>query len=287
MNPLDRLLPEFAGTDRTLVMGILNVTPDSFSDGGAWADLDAAVRRGRQMLDEGADLIDVGGESSRPGAQRVSLAAELDRVLPVVAALADQAVISVDTTRGEVARRALEAGARIINDVSGSCGDPEMTDVIAAFDAPYICMYSTGPAALGSTSEHSNIEQGGDPLAEVVNGLRQRLTHLQNAGVPLERVIIDPGLGFAYPGQANWEILGGLDRIKAIGRPVLVGASRKRFLASAMPVDDASNEARDTATAAISALSAAAGVWAVRVHEIRGNLAAVLVGSQWRAGATQ
>jgi len=211
-------------------------------------------------------------------------------VLPVVTALADQAVLSVDTTRAEVARRALDAGARIVNDVSGGLADPEMAGVIAASDAPYICMYSTGPAATREPSSGKERTEPGDPVTAVVSGLTQRLAKLQAAGVALDQVILDPGLGFAYPGPANWEVLGGLSQIAAIGRPVLVGASRKRFLDPVVPAKLSAAggvSARDGATAAVSALAAAEGVWAVRVHEIPSNLAAVRVGSLWRSGGWQ
>jgi len=267
---------------RTLVMGIVNVTPDSFSDGGCWARPEQAIAHGQDLLAAGADLLDVGGESTRPGAVRVSAAEELDRVLPVVEALAGEAVISIDTMRAEVARQALAAGAQIVNDVSGGLADPDMLAVVAETGAPYICMYATGPSAAGDTANLARELELDDPTGQVVAGLQRRLVDLQASGVAADQVILDPGLGFAFAGQPNWQLLGGLDRLLALGYPVLIGASRKRFLATAVPEPTAP----DAATAAVSALAALAGAWAVRVHDAASSYAAVRVAERWRAGWT-
>ncbi|MGO0576512.1 dihydropteroate synthase [Ornithinimicrobium panacihumi] len=257
----------------TRIMGIVNVTPDSFSDGGRWIDPAVAVRRGREMAAEGADLIDVGGESTRPGSRRPDEQEELDRVLPVVAALADEGlVVSVDTMRAEVARQTLEAGAAIINDVSGGQADPDMPAVIAATGAPFVLMHWRG--LLTDPHEQPHYD---DVTAEVCRELTDRVDALLGAGVAREQIILDPGFGFSKDAGHNWTLLSRLDRVMALGLPVLVGTSRKRFLgrlparpgvtvapdaAPTEPVD------RDVATAATSLLAAQAGAWAVRVHDV-------------------
>lgn len=302
-NSLDALLPEFRGVGRTLVMGILNVTPDSFSDGGRWATPGEAIRRGEQMISEGADIIDIGGESTRPGAAQVTAEEELARVLPVVEALAafvqarpasaQPVVLSVDTTRAEVARRALDAGARIINDVSGGLQDPDMLRVIVAAGSPYICMFNTGPAAVDDRAADLAALAYRPAARQVYDGLAARLEELRAAGVGEEQIILDPGLGFVFAGEPNWELLGHLDELVSLGQPVLVGASRKRFLSRAVePVENAREGGAlptgyapaDAATIAVTALAAAAGAWAVRVHDVSGNAAAVRVASAWETG---
>ncbi len=269
-------------TGRTLVMGVINVTPDSFSDGGRWFEPPAAIAHGRQLLAEGADLLDVGGESTRPGAGRVPVEEEESRVLPVVRALADDgAFVSVDTTRARVAARALDAGARLVNDVSGGRGDPAMAPLIARAAVPYVCMHSRGTSKV-----MDGLAAYDDIVADVRTELSLRWAALRAAGVRDDQVILDPGLGFAKTSAANWSLLAGLGDIMALGRPVLVGASRKRFLGALLAGPDgapAGPGGRDAATAAVSALAAAAGAWCVRVHAARAGADAVRVAAAWSA----
>lgn len=273
---------------RTLVMGVVNVTPDSFSDGGRWFAPEVALAHARTLLDQGADIVDVGGESTRPGAARVSVEEELRRVLPVIRELAaDGAVVSIDTMRAAVAERAVAAGARLVNDVSGGLADPAMAGVVAALRVPYVAGHWRGPSDV-----MDSLAGYGDVVREVVAELSDRVEALVDAGVDPGAVVLDPGLGFAKPGEANWPLLARLDELMALGHPVLVGASRKRFLGSVLaqarghrgagevmvPPDD-----RDAATAATSALAALAGAWAVRVHEVPASFDAVVVAAAWRA----
>jgi dihydropteroate synthase len=271
-----------AAAGRCLVMGVVNVTPDSFSDGGLWLSPDAAIAHGHRMLAEGADLIDVGGESTRPGAQRVPQAEELRRVLPVVRALAeDGAVVSIDTMRAPVAQAALEAGAVIVNDVSAGQADPEMARLVATGGAPYVAMHWRGPSATMDA-----LARYGDVVADVARELTARVGAMVDAGVDPRQLILDPGLGFAKNADHNWSLLAGLDRLVGLGRPVLVGASRKRFLGSLLagPVGaPLPPDRRDDATAATTVLAAAAGAWAVRVHAVRASADAVRVVAAVRA----
>jgi dihydropteroate synthase len=279
-----RGLPEhLQGLGRCLVMGVVNVTPDSFSDGGRWFEPDVAVEHGLALARSGADLLDVGGESTRPGADRVPVSEELRRVLPVVSALADAGcVVSVDTTRAEVAEAALAAGAGLVNDVSGGLADPAMAPLVAAAGVPYVVMHWRGPSR-----EMQQQADYDDVVADVRDELARRLEALAAAGVDPEQVAVDPGLGFAKNAQHNWALLAGLDAVVALGRPVLVGASRKRFLGSLLAGADgrpAPPAERDAATAATSALAAAAGAWCVRVHEVRPSRDAVEVAAAWTSG---
>ncbi len=268
--------------ERTLVMGVVNVTPDSFSDGGRWFTPEAALAHGLDLLDQGADLLDVGGESTRPGARRVPVDDELARVIPVVAALAARgAAVSVDTTRAIVARRALDAGAVLVNDVSGGLADDEMYAVVAASGAAYVAMHWRG---------HADVMDAHDVYGDVVSDVRRelgdRVAALRAAGVRDDQVVLDPGLGFAKAGASNWPLLARLTELVADGFPVLVGASRKRFLGTLLAGPDgepAPPLTRDEATHAITALAAAAGAWAVRVHDVRGSAHAVRVAAAWRA----
>ncbi|WP_269811104.1 dihydropteroate synthase [Kineosporia sp. NBRC 101677] len=266
-------------------MGVLNVTPDSFSDGGRWLDPDAAVRHGLQLRDEGADLVDVGGESTRPGAERVSEEEELRRTVPVVRRLAAEGLaVSIDTMRASVARAALEAGAVLVNDVSGGRWDTAMPRLVAESGAPFVAMHWRGVQALGR-AEHDLAARYDDVVAEVAAELLQSLDALVAAGVDPAQVILDPGLGFSKNAEHNWELVAGLDAFVGLGRPILVGASRKRFLGSLLAGPDAAPapvEARDDATAAISTLAARAGVWCVRVHAVRASVDAVRVGATVR-----
>lgn len=263
-------------------MAVVNVTPDSFSDGGAFAEPERALAHGLQLTAEGADLIDVGGESTRPGAARVEPAEELDRVLPVVAGLARAGVaVSVDTTRAEVAAAALDAGARMVNDVSGGVADPQMVPLVAERAAAYVVMHSRGPSADMQTRARY-----GDVVAEVLDELRSRLDAVVAGGVAAEQVVLDPGLGFAKTAEHNWALLAGLPRLAELGRPLLVGASRKTFLGRLLAGPDAEPVPpvdRDGASAAVSAIAAYAGAWCVRVHTVRPHLDAVRVAAALRA----
>lgn len=268
-----------------LVMGVLNVTPDSFSDGGRWSEPGAALAHGRRLLADGADLVDVGGESTRPGADRPPLEEELRRVLPVVRALsADGACVSVDTMRSEVAAAAVAAGARVVNDVSGGLADAAMLETVAAGDATYVAMHWRAHSA--RMQDFAAYDAPGGVVAEVHDALGRRLEAAVAAGIPRERVVLDPGLGFAKTADHNWALLAGLDRIAELGRPLLVGASRKAFLGSLLadaggvprPVDE-----RETAHATLVALLALRGVWAVRVHDVRASRDALAVVRRWAA----
>ncbi len=253
---------------RTLVMGVVNVTPDSFSDGGAWFEPDAAVTHGRRLLADGADLLDVGGESTRPGAQRPSTDEELARVLPVVAELARSgAVVSVDTMRAEVAAAAIDAGAALVNDVSGGLADPDMLALVAARGVPYIAMHWRGHSA-----DMQRRAAYDDVVAEVCCELAQRRDAALAAGIEAERLVLDPGLGFAKLFEHNWVLLANLAALQGLGQRVLVGASRKAFLGRVGRPDGVEPRPaleRDAATAATSVLAAQAGVWGVRVHDVR------------------
>jgi dihydropteroate synthase len=278
-------LPEFSGTGRCLVMGVVNITPDSFSDGGEWFEPEAGVQHGLDLLAEGADILDVGGESTRPGAGRVSPEEELRRVIPVIGRLAAAgAVVSVDTTRAVVAERAVAAGARMINDVSGGLADPEMGGVVAETGVAYVAMHWRGHSDV-----MDSLEVYDDVVTEVRDELSARLAALYDAGARPEQVVVDPGLGFSKAGVLNWPLLAHLDVLYQLGRPVLVGASRKRFLGHLLAGADGAPLpplARDDATAAVSALAAAAGAWCVRVHAARASVDAVHVAAAWAAADT-
>lgn len=271
---------DLALLDRTLVMGILNVTPDSFSDGGHWARPEEAIARGTYLAAQGADIVDVGGESTRPGAERIPVDEELRRVLPVVAALAGAGVrVSIDTTRAEVARASVEAGACIVNDVSGGLADPDMADAVSRIRVPYVVMHWRGPSTV-----MDSLADYGDVVADVCAELAARVDALVAAGVDRERLVVDPGLGFAKNSPHNWVLLGRLHELDDLGLPILVGASRKRFLGDLLAVDGVprSMDGRDAAGDAVTALAAAAGAWCVRVHEVRASRDAVDVVRAWR-----
>jgi dihydropteroate synthase len=260
--------------DRCLVMGILNVTPDSFSDGGQFADPARAVAHGLRLAAEGADLIDVGGESTRPGADRISAQAELTRVLPVVEALTAHGVpVSVDTMRADVARAAVATGATIVNDVSGGLADPEMAACIAELKVPYVAMHWRAHSR--HMQEHAVYS---DIVRDVVAELGCRLEALVRAGVTPDQIVIDPGLGFAKTCEQSWTLLRSLPRLRALGRPIMVGASRKSMLAG---LAGSAPQDRDAATAAVSALAAHHGAALVRVHDVTATLAAVRVAAEW------
>jgi dihydropteroate synthase len=279
-------MPGLPAGQRCLIMGVVNVTPDSFSDGGSWLDPDKAIAHGLELAKQGADIIDVGGESTRPGAQRVPMPEELSRVLPVVSALAGAgSFVSIDTMRAEVASRALEAGARMVNDVSGGLADPDMPPVVAAADVPYIVVHWRGHSAdMYGPAVYTDV------VAEVREELGQRLEAITAAGVSPANVILDAGLGFAKLPQHNWKLLAGLDRIAcqpgyAEPFPVLVAASRKGFLGKLLAGPDGQPRPftrSDDATIALTALAVAAGAWCVRVHAVAGNVDAVRVATRWR-----
>ncbi|MGC0338906.1 dihydropteroate synthase [Streptomyces sp. SLBN-8D4] len=266
-------LPEW---DRCAVMGVVNVTPDSFSDGGRWFDTTAAVKHGLALVEEGADLVDVGGESTRPGATRVDEAEELRRVVPVVRGLASEGVtVSVDTMRASVAEQALAAGASLVNDVSGGLADPSMIPVVADAGAPFVVMHWRG------FLEGGNVRGVyADVVAEVLDELHARVEAVLAGGISPDRVVVDPGLGFSKDAEHDLVLLSHLDRLLGLGRPLLVAASRKRFLGRVLAGPEGAPppaRERDAATAAVSALAAHAGAWAVRVHEVRATADAVRV----------
>ena len=266
-------------------MGVVNVTPDSFSDGGQWLEPEVAIAHARHMLDQGADILDIGGESTRPGAARVPEAVELERVMPVVTALVgDGARVSVDTMRATVAEQALDAGAWCINDVSGGLADPAMVDLVAERGCEYVVNHWRGPSDV--MNEMATYD---DVVVDVHRELMERVEALTAAGVDESRIILDPGLGFAKDAHANWQLLAGLDTLLGTGFRVLVGASRKRFLGDLLARDGVPllPMYRDRATAAVSALAAARGVWAVRVHDVPGSVDAVRVATAWRAAEAE
>ncbi|MFE5189271.1 dihydropteroate synthase [Streptomyces sp. NPDC056628] len=261
---------------RCAVMGVVNVTPDSFSDGGRWFDTTSAVKHGLALVEQGADLVDVGGESTRPGATRVDEDEELRRVIPVVRGLAAEGVtISVDTMRASVAERALAAGAALVNDVSGGQADPAMIPAVAAAGAPFVVMHWRGFLQGGNVKGVY-----ADVVTEVVDEIRARVDAVLAGGIAPDRIVVDPGLGFSKDGEHDLVLLAHLDRLHALGHPVLVAASRKRFLGRVLAGPEGEPppaRERDAATAAVSALAAHAGAWAVRVHEVRATADAVRV----------
>jgi dihydropteroate synthase len=281
--PVVRGLP---GPARCLVMGVLNVTPDSFSDGGEWFAPGAAISHGLELAAQGADIIDVGGESTRPGAGRTSAAEELRRVGPVITELAGAGLtVSVDTMRADVAEAALTAGAKLVNDVSGGLADPAMYGLIAAAGVPYVVMHWRGHS--------SNMQASAcyrDVVGEVCAELKQRVHAAVGAGVDPSQIVLDPGIGFAKVAEHNWALLTRLPEIARLGGsgppfPVLVGASRKSFIGRLLAAGDGTPRSfagRDDATIALTALAAAAGAWCVRVHAVAGNADAVRVAAQWR-----
>ncbi|MGW2642158.1 dihydropteroate synthase [Streptomyces sp. NPDC001348] len=262
--------------DRCAVMGVVNVTPDSFSDGGRFFDTTAAVKHGLELVAEGADLVDVGGESTRPGATRVDEDEELRRVIPVVRGLASEGVVvSVDTMRASVAARALAAGAALVNDVSGGLADPSMIPVVAEAGAPFVVMHWRGFLQGGNVKGMYE-----DVVTEVADELHARVEAVMAGGIAPDRIVVDPGLGFSKEAGHDLTLLANLDRLRGPGRPLLVAASRKRFLGRVLAGPEGAPppaRERDAATAAVSALAAHAGAWAVRVHEVRATADAVRV----------
>jgi dihydropteroate synthase len=275
-------LPEVAGLPhpgRTLVIGVVNVTPDSFSDGGEWFASGDAIRHGLELLAEGADIIDVGGESTRPGAARPEIAEELHRVLPVVTELAAAgACVSIDTMRPAVAAEAIAAGARLVNDVSGGRADAAMLSLVAQARVPYVCMHWRGHSADMQNRAHYT-----DVVTDVLAELREQVSAALAAGIAADRLIVDPGFGFAKTGEHNWQLLRRIDELAALGLPVLAGVSRKTFLgtllADAEGVPRPPRE-RDDASVALTTVLAMHRIWGVRVHTVLANRDALAVGTR-------
>jgi len=275
---------ELPAKDRCLVMGVVNVTPDSFSDGGQWYGADAAIAHGLDLAAQGADIVDVGGESTRPGAQRIDEAEELRRVGPVVTELVRAGLtVSIDTMRAGVAEFALEAGAQLVNDVSGGLADPDMPRLVAAAGVSYVLVHWRGH----SQDMYARAVYA-DVVTEVRDELAKRVDAVVHAGVDPGHIVLDPGLGFGKRPEHNWPLLARLAELGTLAGgtfPVLVGASRKGFLGKLLAGPDGTPRAladRDQATVAVTALAAAAGAWCVRVHEVPPNADAVLVAAAWR-----
>jgi len=275
--------PSLPAPGRCVVMGVLNVTPDSFSDGGRYHNVDDAVRHGLALWRRGADLIDVGGESTRPGADRATADVEAARIVPVIELLAAEGVVvSVDTTRARVADAALAAGAVIVNDVSGGLADPDMVKVVVSSGVPWILMHWRG-----HSKDMNELAHYDDVVTDVRAELSARVDAALSAGVAADALVLDPGLGFAKRSNHDWALLHGLGELLAVGFPVLVGASRKRFLGALLADKDGTPrppDKRETATAAVSALAAANGAWGVRVHDVDRSLDAISVASAWANG---
>jgi len=255
------------GEGRPVIMGVVNVTPDSFSDGGEWFEPQDAIDHGRLLMAQGADIIDVGGESTRPGAERPSVEEELRRVLPLIEVIAAEgAMVSIDTMRAVVAERALAAGASIVNDVSGGLADPDMVGMVADARVAFVAMHWRGHSAgMQSRAVYDDV------VTEVCAELAARRDALLAAGVAPEGLVLDPGFGFAKLADHNWSVLARLDALQRLGHPVLVGASRKAFLGRLGVPEGGSPRPpaeRDAATAATSAIAALAGMWGVRVHDV-------------------
>lgn len=254
----------------TLVMGILNITPDSFSDGGEYLDPKKAIARGLEMVDEGATIIDVGGESTKPGAERVTLEEELTRVIPVVHALAKAGVkVSVDTMRAETAAMAVAAGASIINDVSGGLADPAMQATAAALKVQYVCMHWRG-----QSKDMDSLAVYGNVVTDVINELTKQVASALLAGIEPTKLLVDPGLGFAKNAEQNWELLRNIDKFKELGFPILVGGSRKRFLGGDNPTE------RESSSIALTTWLATKHIWGVRTHTVKPHVDAIKVVGQ-------
>jgi len=275
VNPLREVtgLPQ---PGRTLVMGVVNVTPDSFSDGGTWFASNDAIRHGLDLLAEGADIIDVGGESTRPGAARPEIAEELRRVLPVVTELAAAgACVSIDTMRPTVAAEAISAGARLVNDVSGGRADPAMLSLVAQAGLPYVCMHWRG-----HSEDMQNRAHYTDVVTDVLAELGEQVSAALAAGIAADRLIVDPGFGFAKTGEHNWLLLQRFDELAALGLPVLAGVSRKTFIGTLLADGEGvprTPRERDDASVALTTVLAMHRIWGVRVHTVRANRDAIAV----------
>lgn len=271
---------------RAVVMGIVNVTPDSFSDGGHYDSTARAVARGVELARLGADIVDVGGESTRPGALRVDEQTECERVLPVIAELSARGVAtSIDTMRASVAAKAVSAGSKLVNDASGGLADPAMLMTVAELAVPIVLMHWRG-----QSKNMDELTDYGDVVAEVAEQLAHRRDDALAAGINRDAIVLDPGLGFAKLAHHNWELLSNLAKLTEIGQPVLIGVSRKRFIGSALGGVDGTPrpvEQRDAGTDAVSALAVVNGAWGVRVHDVPGTLDAVRIAHCWRSGGEQ
>lgn len=261
----------------TGIWGIVNVTTDSFSDGGRYLDPERAIAHGLELRDAGADVLDIGGESTRPGAERVEPAVEEQRVLPVIQELATRGIpVSIDTLNASTATAAVRAGARAVNDVSGGLADPDMLAAVAASGADYVIGHWRGPSSdMYARADYLR------PSRDVAGELRQRIGEAAAAGIAPSRIVVDPGIGFAKAGAQNWDVLRGLGDIVGLGHRVLVGTSRKRFLAQTLGDDDLSEDRRDLATAVTSALAVRYDVWAVRVHNVAATRDALTIAHAW------
>jgi dihydropteroate synthase len=270
------VVPDLPQPGRTLVIGVVNVTPDSFSDGGEWFDPAAAITHGLDLLAEGADIIDIGGESTRPGATRPEVSEELRRVLPVVRELAATgACVSIDTMRAAVAEPAISAGARLVNDVSGGKADARLLRLVAESGVPYICMHWRG-----HSEDMQSKASYADVVTEVIDELRTQLDAATRVGVGLDKLIIDPGFGFAKTAEHNWQLLQRLEEFDVLERPMLAGVSRKSFLGRLLAGADGSPrpaKERDDATTALTAVLALRRIWGVRVHSVRASRDAIAV----------
>ena len=274
------------GSSSPLLMGVVNVTPDSFSDGGLWDTPSAAIDHGRDLLAEGADILDIGGESTRPGATRPLVEEELGRVIPVIRELSAGGVtVSVDTMRSEVAEQAVASGASIVNDVSGGMADPRILEVVAATGATYVCMHWRGHS--DRMQALAAYDEPGGVVAAVREELSRRVDDARAAGIADERIVLDPGLGFAKKAEHNWALLAGLPALQSLGFRLLVGASRKSFLGSLLAGSDGSPRAalgRDAATTALTVLLAQQHVWGLRVHDVRSSRDALRALERWEEG---
>lgn len=264
---------------RPVIMGIVNVTPDSFSDGGLYSSPDAAIDHAIELREQGADLIDIGGESTRPGARRISIEEEQDRVIPVVHSLAGLGIaVSIDTMNSQTALAAADAGAEVINDVSGGLADPEMYRIVARTGLHYVAMHWRG-----HSDSMQDKAQYDDVVQQVRGELEQRVAEMLIWGIDPERIILDPGVGFSKTADHNWRLLGHLPELASLGFPVLVGASRKKFLTPFAP-DGSPERDRDMATAIVSSLAAQAGAWGLRVHNAAATKNALDIWTAWENG---
>jgi len=257
-----------------LVVGVLNVTPDSFSDGGLFNNTSQAIEHSKKMISQGADLIDIGGESTRPGAERISVTEELERVIPVISELTKLGIsTSIDTMNSQTAVEAIKAGVQMVNDVSGGLNDEKMHHIISKYEVPYVLMHWRGQSKV-----MDDLATYKDVVTEVIQELNQQINKAIAAGINRNRIVIDPGLGFAKSPEHNWEILKNINRFHELELPIYIGASRKRFLADfSYPKDSQDTKDRDMATTAISSYVAERGVFAVRVHDVAGSAIAVKV----------
>ena len=271
------LSKDLANKKRCLVVGVLNVTPDSFSDGGLFTDTTTAINHAKQLIAQGADLIDVGGESTKPGASRIENIEEQKRVIPVIEELTNLGIItSIDTMRSQTAELAVKAGAQIVNDVSGGLADENMHKTVAGLDVPYVLMHWRGHSAvMDELANYQNV------VEEVINEIKIQIEKATKAGINRNKIVIDPGLGFAKKPEHNWQILKEINKLHSLELPIYIGASRKRFLAHfAFPKGSTDPKDRDLATSAISSYASLQGAWAVRVHDVLANSVAVKISYQ-------